>query len=136
VDAYLLCDSRVYRELGLDYHAEFFRRCGGGLMHTHGVRVLEMMEMIVEIADLTAVQVGRDLKEGLELPLLDLLPALRKMSGDLPLVRCLLWEDEFEQGLREHRLVGGAHYIVRCRTLEADRIKRWMERVYEYRWYD
>lgn len=135
IDAYLLCDSRVYRELGLKYHAEFFRRCGGGLMHTHGVRMLEMMDMIVEIPDLTAVQVGRDLKEGIELPLLDFLPALRKKCGDLPLVRCQLWEEEFEQGLREHRLVGGAYYIVRCRTLDAERIKRWMEQVHDYRWF-
>jgi len=135
VDAYLLCDSRVYREMGLNYHTEFFRRCGGGVMHTHGVRLLEMMEMIVEIPDLTAVQVGRDLKEGVELPLLDLLPRLRTMSGDLPLIRCQLWEEEFEQGLREHRLVGGAHYIVRCRVLELDRVKRWMEQVYDYRWH-
>jgi len=30
VDAYLLCDARVYRDLGLSYHAEFFQRCGGG----------------------------------------------------------------------------------------------------------
>lgn len=136
VDAYLLCDARVYREMGLSYHAELFRRCGGGLMHTHGVRLLEMLPMIVEIPDLTAVQVGRDLKEDVELPLLEILPRLRKIAGDIPLIRCTLWEDEFEQGLREHLLVGGAHYMVRCAAIEPDRVKRWMEQVHRYRWSD
>jgi hypothetical protein len=135
VDAYLLCDSRVYREMGLSYHARFFESCGGGAMHTHGARLLELLPIIVEIPALTAVQVGRDLPDGRELPLLDLLPELRRIAGDIPLIRCLLWQEEFERGLREHRLVGGSHYIVRCPALETDQISRWMEQVYTYRWH-
>jgi hypothetical protein len=136
VDAYLLCDSKVYRNMGQSYHAQFFERCGGGLMHTHGVRLLELLPMIAEIPDLTAIQIGRDLPDGKELPLLDLLGKLRQIAGDIPLMRCLLWEDEFERGLRDHLLVGGAHYIVRCPILDADQIGRRMEQVYAYRWHD
>ncbi len=103
-------------------------------MHTHGVRLLELLPMIAEIPALTAIQVGRDLPDGKGLPLLDLLPELREATGDIPLIRCLLWQDEFERGLREHRLVGGAHYVVRCPALDADQVSRWMEQVYAYRW--
>jgi hypothetical protein len=135
VDAYLLCDSRAYRDMGLSYHVRFFESCGGGAMHTHGARLLELLPMIVQIPALTAIQVGRDLPDGRELPLPDILPEIRRIAGDIPLIRCLLWQDEFERGLREHRLVGGTHYIVRCPVLDADQVSRWMEQVYRYRWH-
>jgi len=49
-------------------------------MHTHGARLLELLPMIAEIPALTAIQVGRDLPDGAELPLLDLLPELRRIA--------------------------------------------------------
>ena len=135
IDAYLMCQSSLYRDMGLSYHAEFFKRCGGGAMHTHGNRILDMLPMIVEIPDLTAVQIGRDVDSGREIPLLDVLPRLRQIAGDVPFMRCLLWEHEFQQGLRDHQLVGAAHYVVRCPAVDTDRVSRWMEQVYAYRWY-
>lgn len=134
VDAYVLCHPQVYRRMGLEYHREFFAR-RPATMHTHGTRLMELLPMIAEIPDICAIQPGMDLWSGDSLPLLELLPEIRRITGDIPLTGNGLGASEFVSALEQRRLVGGAHYSVSWPNLGLDEMARWMERVHAYRWY-
>ena len=131
IDAYTLCHPRVYLDFGLEYQSRLLQRIGGGMMHTHGTAVFDLLPHVAKLRGLLGTQVGNDLHAGETFPLLPRLRDARALAGDVPLVRLRLSAEEFERGIEGRLLVGNAHYVVPCET--PDQARRYIDMARNYR---
>ena len=113
IDAYDICHESAYRDFGLEFHQALIKRLEGGHMHTHGTGLFRLLPYVVKLRGLTSLQLGGDLYSGETIPMLEHLPELRRLTADIPLFVSLT-QEEFELGLRERILPGGASYSVLC----------------------
>ncbi len=131
VDAYTLCHPQTYLDFGLEYQSRLLERIGGGMMHTHGTAVFDLLPHVAKLKGLMATQVGNDLHGGETFPMLPKLREARALAGEVPLVKLRLSAEEFERGIRARLLVGNAQYVVPCET--PDQARRYIEMARNYR---
>lgn len=116
IDAYDICNETVYRDFGLEYQQALIDRLGGAHMHTHGTGFFRLLPYVASLRNLASLQVGRDLYSGEEIPILEHLAEIRRTTGDIPL-HVRFSQEEFDLGLQEGALVGGAAYSLGCPDL-------------------
>lgn len=129
IDAYDLCDARVYESLGFDYQQELINRVGGGMLHTHGTGLTRLLPYISRLKGLSVLQCGRDLYSQERLGF-ECLRGFREAAGDMPL-RLDVSEEEFIRGIRDKTLPGGAEYT--CFVKDTDTANRLADMAKEYR---
>jgi len=129
IDAYTICNPKVYEKLGFDYQQELITKVGGGLLHTHGTGLLELLPYISRLKSLGKMQIGRDLYHG-EFLGLEILRDVREKTGDIPLT-VGLGKDEFLSGIKNHTLPGGTEY--QCSVDTIDEANRLADMAREYK---
>jgi len=104
-----------------------FARYDGGLIHLHG-NGRHLLDAAVTLKGLKLIMLGDDTGYPRAF---DLLPALRRRAGDMPLSASVGY-GEFVTALEHHTLTGGVLYYVNG-VPDADTANRLMERVRAYR---
>ncbi|MCL2527153.1 MAG: hypothetical protein FWE42_01950 [Defluviitaleaceae bacterium] len=121
IDAYTICNPDMYVKFGLEYQQELINRVGGGMLHTHGTALLQLLPHISRLKGLGRLQIGRDLYSGEHMGL-EHLHDTRKMTGDTPL-QINASHEEFTSRLQNRSLPGGVEYLVHVETVdEANRL--------------
>ena len=128
IDAYTICDPHVYKKLGFEYQQELIRRVGGGMLHTHGTALLELLPYISKLEGLGSLQLGRDLYSQESLSL-EFLPEARKMTGDTPL-QVNVSREEFIEGVKNKSLPGGVEYMLGVSTIDEANEMAYMAKEY------
>ena len=129
IDAYTICEPQVYKKYGLEYQQELIRKVGGGMLHTHGTALLQLLPHISKLEGLGMLQLGRDLYSQEHLSL-DHLHDARKTTKDIPL-QIYVSPHEFTLGLKNRTLPGGAEYL--CHTQTIDQANKLAYMAKEYR---
>jgi hypothetical protein len=107
VDPFHMASVRYFEEWGREPAERIMNHFDGGVLHIHS-NGRHLLEAIATLRGLKAVSLAAD--KGAP-PAFQVLGDLRKRVGDLPVVVGVGFGD-FERALREHRLVGGAFYVV------------------------
>jgi len=129
IDAYDLTSTDVYKKLGFEYQQELIKRVGGGVLHTHGTGLLKHLPMLAKLQGLSILQLGRDLYNGEEVSPGEFLK-VRKAAGDIPL-RIYINKEEFQNGIKNRTLPGGAEYICRVNDIEEANKLAYMAKEYK-----
>jgi len=116
IDAYTICAPEVYNNFGLEYQQELIRRVGGGMLHTHGTALMQLLPYVSKLDGLGKLQLGRDLYSQ-EFMGVDHLLDVRKMTKDTPL-QIYVNPDEFMDGIKNKTLPGGTEYLCHTQTIE------------------
>lgn len=128
VDAYNLCEARVYREMGLEYHREFLATAGRAYFHIHGDG-WHLLDAVASLPGLNCVSLEDDV-QGRKPRVFACRADWRRQCGDLPLaMACTM--DELREGLDTCSLPGGIMYLTSAATVsEANEL---MQKVRAYR---
>jgi hypothetical protein len=128
VDAYNLCDARIYREMGFEFHRAFIERAGRASFHIHGDG-WHLVDDVARLPGLNCVLIEDD-AQGLKPRVFDRRADWRDRCGDLPIaLTCTV--AELAEGLDTRSLPGGMHYMTWSASVaEANAL---MERVWSYR---
>jgi len=130
IDAYDVCDPKMYEAFGLEYQQELINRVGGGMLHTHATGLLRLLPQISKLKGLGVMQIGRDLYSGEWLPFEEI-HDIRKMTGDTPL-RFEVSPEEFLNGIKNKTLPGGIEYL--CTNIKTvDQANKLADMAKEYR---
>jgi hypothetical protein len=112
---------------GIEPIERIFARYDGGFTHIHG-NGRHLIETVCRIKGLHGIYLGDDK----DIPrAFDVLPDLRRRAGDMPLILSVPYQD-FASALRDHRLVGGALYMVQS-VPDKSAANRAMDDVRRYR---
>lgn len=128
VDAYNLCEVRVYREMGVEFHREFIEQAGRAYFHIHG----DGWHLVDEVARLPGLDcvLLEDDAQGRKARVFDCRDEWRRRCGSLPLaIACTA--DELREGLATASLPGGVMYMTGAASV--DEANDLMQRVRAYR---
>jgi len=127
VDPFHMTSVAYFEEWGRGPVERMLAAFDGGVLHIHG-NGRHLLEAVSTVRGLKAIFLGDD--RGYPAAF-DVLPEIRRRTGDLPLVVGVDWAP-FMAALEAHRLVGGVFYQVRGAPSVAE-ANRAMERVRAYR---
>jgi len=126
IDAYGMCDAKIYEQYGLEQHQRIVAHYGGARFHIHG-NGRRLCELVARIKGLNYCYMGNDV--GFP-PAWTVVGELKKrmypvqISVEIP-------KEAFLKGLKEKTIPGGVEYRVLAESLsEANKI---MEQVFEYK---
>lgn len=128
VDAYNLCDVRVYREMGLEFHRQFLEQAGRGYFHIHGDG-WHLVEEVASLPGLNCVQVQDD-EQRRKPRVFDRRDEWRRRCRSLPLAMTCTAE-ELRSGMQSASLPGGTEYLTGASSV--DEANELMQRVRAYR---
>jgi len=129
IDAYDLTSQEIYKDMGFEYQQELIKRVGGGVLHTHGTGLLKHLPMLVKLQGLGVLQLGRDLYNGDEVSPSEF-HKVREAAGDIPL-RIMINKEEFQNGIKNRNLPGGAEYICWVSDIEEANKLAYMAKEYK-----
>ncbi len=127
VDPFHMTSVEDYEQWGEENVQRMFNHFDGGVLHIHS-NGRHLLNAVSRLKGLKAILM---LDEKDNPPAFEVLPALKKEVGDVPLVVSVK-EDVFEQHLNQNTLPGGVFYWVKS-TKSVDEVNRIMERVRKYR---
>ena len=127
VDPFHMSSVKYYDRWGREPVERILSRYDGGIVHLHG-NGRHLIEAVCATKGIRAIKSEDD---GDVPPAMDVLPELRRRTGDMPLI---IEADftTFARALKEHTLVGGALYKVSA-VPDKDTANRVMDEVRDYR---
>lgn len=128
VDAYNLCDVRVYREIGFEFHREFIEQAGRAYFHIHGDG-WHLVDDVARLPGLDCVQIQDD-EQKRKPRVFDCRQEWRRRCADLPL-SIVCTAEELRGGMDAGSLPGGVLYMTGAATI--DEANGLMQRVRAYR---
>jgi hypothetical protein len=127
VDPFHMTSVEDYEQWGEENVQRMFNQFDGGVLHIHS-NGRHLLNAVSRLEGLKAILM---LDEKDNPPAFDVLPELKKQTGDVPLVVAVN-EDKFEYHLNRNTLPGGVFYWVKS-TKNVDEVNRIMEGVRKYR---
>jgi len=125
IDAYGMCDAKIYKQYGLEQHQRIVSHYGGARLHIHG-NGRRLCELVAQIKGLNYCLMGDDV--GFP-PAWTIVRELKKRMHPVP-IGVRIPREAFLMGLKENNLPGGVMYHLSAESLpEANTI---MEQVFEY----
>ncbi len=123
VDPFHMTRVDDFERFGREPVERMFRHFDGGCLHLHG-NGRHLLEAVASLPGLKCIYLGDD--RGFP-PAFEVLPELRRRSGDVPLAVIVEYEP-FARALRRDELVGGVRYTV-AGTPSVDDANRMMDRI-------
>jgi len=127
VDPFHMTSVEDYEQWGEENVQRMFNHFDGGVLHIHS-NGRHLLNAVSRLEGLKAILL---LDEKDNPPAFDVLPEMKKLVGDVPLVVSVN-EDAFERHLSRNTLPGGVFYAVKS-TKSVDEVNRIMEGVRKYR---
>jgi hypothetical protein len=127
VDPFHMTSVEDYEQWGEENVQRMFNHFDGGVLHIHS-NGRHQLNAVSRLEGLKAILL---LDEKDNPPAFDVLPELKKQTGDVPLVVAVN-EDKFEYHLNRNTLPGGVFYWVKS-TKSVDEVNRIMEGIRKYR---
>ena len=127
VDPFHMTSVEDYEQWGEENVQRMFNHFDGGVLHIHS-NGRHLLNAVSRLEGLKAILL---LDEKDNPPAFDVLPEIKKQTGDVPLVVAVN-EDKFEHHLNRNTLPGGVFYWVKS-TKSVDEVNRIMEGVRKYR---
>lgn len=127
VDPFHMTSVEDYEQWGEENVQRMFNHFDGGVLHIHS-NGRHLLNAVSRLEGLKAILM---LDEKDNPPAFDVLPELKKQTGDVPLVVAVN-EDKFEYHLNRNTLPGGVFYWVKSSKNVAE-VNRIMEEVRKYR---
>mgnify|MGYP001824558214 CR=1 FL=1 len=127
VDPFHMTSVEDYEQWGEENVQRMFNRFDGGVLHIHS-NGRHLLNAVSRLKGLKAIAL---LDEKDNPPAFDVLPEIKKMTGEVPLVVSVN-EDVFEDHLKRNSLPGGVFYNVKS-TKTVDEVNRIMKKVRKYR---
>ena len=117
IDAYNACNPKTYESLGFEYQQRLISAIGGGMLHTHGTNILELLPRVAKLKNVGILQVGRDPASGEKEIGTEYFPWFREVTGDIPL-KIHLSTEEFVAGIKGRTLPTGVQYTCYVDNIE------------------
>ncbi len=127
VDPFHMTSVEDYEQWGEKNVQRMFSHFDGGVLHIHS-NGRHLLNAVSRLEGLKAILM---LDEKDNPPAFDVLPEIKKQTGDVPLV-VVVNEDKFEHHFNRNTLPGGVFYWVKS-TKSVDEVNRIMEGVRKYR---
>ena len=127
VDPFHMTSVEDYELWGEENVQRMFNHFDGGVLHIHS-NGRHLLNAVSRLKGLKAIAL---LDEKDNPPAFDVLPEIKKMTGEVPLVVSVN-EDVFEDHLKRNSLPGGVFYNVKS-TKTVDEVNRIMKKVRKYR---
>jgi len=129
VDAYTVCNPKIYETMGLEYQQKLLNQVGYGYMHMHGFGLDILLPLTAKLRGIKNYKLGRDLKAQENLPF-ESIKWMRKILGDDKQMSTYLSQEEFISGINNKTLPFNAHYS--CWTDNLDTAKKMVEMAKNY----
>lgn len=127
VDPFHMTSVDDYEQWGRENVERMFDHYDGGVLHIHS-NGRHLLHALSKLEKLKAIYL---LDEKGNPPAFDMLPLLKKETGDVPLI-VEVTHDKFEYALEKHRLPGGVMYVVES-DISCDQANRNMEKIRSYK---
>jgi hypothetical protein len=129
IDAYTVCNPKIYKTMGFEYQQRLLDKIGYGYMHTHGFGLDMLLPMIARLRGIKDYRLGRDLKSQENLPV-ESVTWMRETLGDDKQMSVSVSQDEFISGIANRTLPFNTHYS--CWTNSLETAKKMVEMAKNY----
>ena len=126
IDAYGMCNAKIYEQYGLEQHQRMVAHYGGARMHIHG-NGRRLCELVALIKGLNCCLMGDDV--GFP-PAWTVVEELKKRMHPVP-IEVAIPREAFLKGLKEKTLPGGVMYRLGAQSLSEE--NEIMGQVFEYK---